>query len=158
MADAIRLIKRTGPGCLLAKTDIKSAFRIIPIHQNDHTLLGMKWRRLYYSDRCMPMGCSSSCKIFETFSTAIEWIARHKLNINKLLHFLDDFLFLSSTRTQCQGDLDRFLIFCSHLGIPIAPEKNCGSATTLTFAGIELDSIKSEAHLPKDKIAKCVQS
>ena len=157
VTDAIRIIKRAGPGCFLAKTDIKSAFRIIPIHQNDHPLLGMKWRGLYYYDRCMPMGCSSSCKTFETFSTAIEWIARHKLNIDKILHLLDDFLFISSTRTQCQDDLDRFLILCSHLGIPIAPEKTCGPATTLTFAGIELDSIKSEARLPKDKIAKCVQ-
>ena len=53
--------------------------------------------------------------------------------------------------------MDRFLILCNNLGIPIAPEKTCGPATTLTFAGIELDSIKSEARLPKDKIAKCVQ-
>ncbi len=31
-------------------------------------------------------------------------------------------------------------------------------ATTLTFAGIELDSISSEARLPQDKIVKCVES
>ena len=93
VADAIKLIKRAGPGCYLAKTDIKSAFRIIPIHPNDYPLLGMKWRGLYYYDRCMPMGCSSSCKTFETFSTAIEWIARHKLKIDELLHLLDDFFF-----------------------------------------------------------------
>ena len=29
--DAIRLIKSLGKGCFLAKTDIKSAFRIIPV-------------------------------------------------------------------------------------------------------------------------------
>ena len=29
--DAIRFIKQVGPGCFLAKTDIKNAFRIIPI-------------------------------------------------------------------------------------------------------------------------------
>lgn len=44
------------------------------------------------------------------------------------------------------------------LGIPIAPEKTCGPATTLTFAGIELDPIKCEARLPRDKIEKCVQT
>ena len=41
VSDAIKLIKRAGPGCYLAKTDIKSAFRIIPIHPNDYPLLGM---------------------------------------------------------------------------------------------------------------------
>ena len=29
--DAIRLIKSVGKGCFLAKADIKSAFRIIPV-------------------------------------------------------------------------------------------------------------------------------
>ena len=36
----------------------------------------------------------------------------------------------------------------------MAPEKTCGPATTLSFAGIELDSICSEARLPIDKIHK----
>ena len=97
VADTIRLIKGAGTGCFLAKTDIKSAFRIIPIHPSDYPLLGMKWRGLYYYDHCMPMGCSSYCKTFEEFSTAIEWIARHKLEVEELLHLLDDFLFVSAT-------------------------------------------------------------
>ncbi len=75
VADAICLIKCAGPGCFMAKTDIKSAFRIIPIHPSARPLLGMEWRGLYYYDRCIPMGCSSSCKTFEIFSTSIEWIA-----------------------------------------------------------------------------------
>ena len=158
VADAIRLIKRAGPGCFLAKTDIKSAFRIIPIHPSDYPLLGIKWRGLYYYDRCMPMGCSSSCKTFEAFSTAIEWIARHKLEVDELLHLLDDFLFVSATYIQCQSNLNRFICLCNQLGIPIAPDKTCGPSTTLTFAGIELDSIKSEARLPQEKILKCVET
>lgn len=154
--DAIRLMKLSGPGCFLAKTDIKSAFRIIPIRPEDYHLLGMRWRGLYYYDRCMPMGCSSSCKTFETFSTAVEWIARQKLNIDKIIHLLDDFLIISSTKAHCQAQLELFLCLCDHLGIPMAPEKTCGPATTLSFAGIELDSIKFEARLPHDKIVKCV--
>ena len=62
--DAIVFVKRLGVGCYLAKTDIKSAFRIIPIHPGDYPLLGMKWQGNYYFDRCLPMGCRSSCAIF----------------------------------------------------------------------------------------------
>ena len=40
--DAIHLIKLAGPGCFLAKTDIKNAFRIIPINPCDYRLLGIK--------------------------------------------------------------------------------------------------------------------
>jgi hypothetical protein len=56
--DAIRFIKLNGPGCFLAKTDIKNAFHIIPIHPDDYPTLGIKWKGAYYYDRCMPMGCS----------------------------------------------------------------------------------------------------
>ena len=152
--DAIQFMKLAGPGCFLAKTDIKNAFRIIPISPDDYNLLGMQWRGLYYYDRCMPMGCSSSCLTFETFSTSVEWIARKKLNIAHILHLLDDFLIVAASAKLCQDQLDLFLNLCSYLGIPMAPEKTCGPATTLSFAGIELDSICSEARLPLDKIHK----
>ena len=103
------------------------------------------------------LGCSSSCLTFETFSSAVEWIARKKLNINHILHLLDDFLLVASSAKSCQDQLDLFLSLCSYLGIPMSPEKTCGPATTLTFAGIELDSILSEARLPLDKIQKSTQ-
>ena len=41
VGDAIKLLKWLGPSCFMAKTDVKSAFPIIPIHPAD--LLGMKW-------------------------------------------------------------------------------------------------------------------
>lgn len=153
--DAIAFIKQAGPGCFLAKTDIQSAFRIIPINPKDYHLLGMKWNGLYFYDRCMPMGCSSSCRTFETLSTAVEWIARHKLNLNFILHLLDDFLIIGPSYEACSKYLHLFLQLCSYLGIPMAPEKTVGPSTTLSFAGIELDSLSMEARLPHDKIHKC---
>lgn len=152
---AIQLIKKAGQGSFLAKTDIKNAFRIIPIHPDDYGLLGMQWRGLYYYDRCMPMGCSSSCLTFETFSTAVEWVAHHRLKIDYIMHLLDDFFLVAPSAQLCQKQLDLFLSLCSYLGIPMAPEKTCGPATTMSFAGIELDSILLEARLPLEKIEKC---
>ena len=92
--DAIRFIKKAGHGCFLAKTDIQSVFRIIPINPKDYHLLGMKWDSLYYYDRSMPLACSSSCRTFEILRTAVEWIARHRLRIEFILHLLDDFLII----------------------------------------------------------------
>ena len=64
------------------------------------------------------MGCSSSCRIFETFSTAIEWIAWEKLRIDKLLHLFDEFLFVASTYSACQTHLQLFIALCDLLGYP----------------------------------------
>lgn len=156
--DAIQIIKRLGLGCALAKTDVRSAFRIIPVHPNDYQLLGMQWRGQYYVDRCLPMGCASSCKTFEALSTAMEWVARNKLAIPNIIHILDDFLILEKSHEACAASLHRFLHFCEDIGVPMAPEKTEGPNQVLTFAGIELDCLNLEARLPMEKVDKTLKA
>ena len=115
-------------------------------------------RDRYCYDRCMPMGCSSSCKTFETFSSALEWIAQNKLHIRHILHLLDDFLIIAPSYQLCQAQLSLFVDLCSYLGVPIAPEKTRGPSTTPCFAGVELDSVFFEARLPVEEITKCLSS
>ena len=118
--DAVRLIKAIGQGCFLAKTDIKSAFHIIPVAPCDFLLLGIEWQGKLYFDKCLPMGCSSSCNIFESFSTALEWIAKYRLHASSVIHILHDFLFIGHSEAKCQVDLDNFLCVCRRIGVPIA--------------------------------------
>ena len=140
----------------MAKTEIKSAFRILTINPQDYHLLGIKWSGQDY-DKCMPMGCSSSCKTFEAFSTAVEWIAQDKLGIANHIHLLEDFLLIQTTESQCSRSLGLFLELCDFLGFPMAPEKTFGPSTILTFAGVELDTIHCESRLPEEKLLKCKQ-
>ena len=109
MENAINLIKLAGPHCFLAKSEVKNAFRLVPIRSEDYDLLEINWQGEYYYDRCMPMGCSSSCKTFEMFSTALEWVAQNKLHIPYILHLLDSFLIISPSNESCQHQLDTFL-------------------------------------------------
>ena len=47
---------RAGRGALLAKIDIKSAYRIVGVHPEDHLLLGMLWDEELYVDTALPFG------------------------------------------------------------------------------------------------------
>lgn len=157
--DAISIILALGPKCALAKTDVSNAFRIIPIHPDDHELLGIKWKGNFYFDRCLPMGCSSSCAIFEMFSSALQWMAQTKCNIKHMVHVLDDFLIITpSDFALCNQSLKMFIQLCNTLGVPIKDEKTEYANTTMTFLGIELDTIAMEARLPSDKIKKIFAS
>ena len=120
--DAVSHLVSLGPGTFMAKTDIDSAFRIIPIHPLDHELLGFTFLDKYYFDTCLPMGASSSCAILERFSTAIHWIAFTHLKVQHMVHILDDFLILG-TQNSCHRNLTDFLQFCSKIGIPIKWKK-----------------------------------
>lgn len=156
---AISLIQKWGTGALLAKTDIESAFRIIPVHPKDHELLGMQIDNSFYYDKCLPMGCATSCNIFERFSTALHWILEQVFNASGVVHVLDDFLFVGPPSSQkCNEDLQKFLSLCNQSGVPIKESKTVNPTTCLVFLGIELDTCLRVARLPQDKIHKIRES
>ena len=101
--DAVSIINEIEAGCFMAKTDVKSALRIIPIHPSDYSMLGMKWQNPILIYRCLPMGCSSSCAIFEACSTALEWLAMTCFGASGVLHILGDLLFIADCQKNCQS-------------------------------------------------------
>ena len=62
--DAINKILELGPNTLMAKIDIKSAFRLLPVHPADRHLLAMEWRNKIFIDTCLPFGLRSAPKLF----------------------------------------------------------------------------------------------
>lgn len=144
-----------GKGALIAKVDIQEAFRIIPIAPGDRYLLGFKFNNQFYFDKCLPMGCRTSCAIFESFSKALQWIAIHKLNITHISHILDDFIIMGPPNSDMTSlQLNAFLQMCSSCNIPIKHSKTVLPSTCVTVHGIEVDTIAMQARLPRDKLQK----
>jgi hypothetical protein len=152
LQDAINFIQASKQPAWFAKSDIADAFRIVPVHPDNYNLLGFSFQNHYYYDRMLSMGSAQSCNIFEQFSDAIQWILKHKYGIVNVVKVLDDFLFIEPTSERCQQDLHTFLQLCDDIGIPVAPHKTEGPTTTITFLGIELDSIAMQARLPISKL------
>ena len=150
--DAITKIIETGPNTVLAKVDIKHAFRLLPIHPADRHLLAMEWKDQVYVDTCLPFGLRSAPKLFNILADLLTWITTQR-GVSFSMHYLDDFLLLGpSDSPTCQRNLDTFMQVCSELGIPLATEKLEGPSTSLTFLGILIDTHRMEARLPKDKL------
>ena len=86
----------------------------------------------------------------------MEWIVREKLYIDQILHLLDDFLIVSPSHDLCKQQLDLFLMLCHYLSLFLWHQKKQlpGASSTISFAGIELDSVLMEARLPPDKLVK----
>ena len=64
---------RLGQVALLAKLDIKSAYRLVPVHPDDRPLLGIQWKGGTYVDGMLPFGLRSAPKIFTAVADALEW-------------------------------------------------------------------------------------
>ena len=88
---AIQHIQQLGQGTLLAKIDVKSAFRLLPVHPADRHLLAMRWDHNIYIDACLPFGLRSAPKLFNVLADLLSWILTQK-QVSPVLHYLDDFL------------------------------------------------------------------
>ena len=82
----LSLLSQFGRGALLAKTDIKDAFHIIPIHPSCYHLFSFTWASSFFYDRCLAMGCAESCRIFKCLSCALQWILQSRGNV-AVTHF-----------------------------------------------------------------------
>ena len=65
IAEAFRLIHAAGgAGALLAKVDIKAAFKLIPVKPDQWRLLGFQWQGQFYFQVALSLGSRSSPRIF----------------------------------------------------------------------------------------------
>ena len=91
-----------------AKTDVSSAFRLIPLKRSSWWVLIMMVRhpvtgeKLYFVDKCLPFGASISCAIFQDFSDALKHIGEYKAKVVMAINnYFDDFLFITVTTREC---------------------------------------------------------
>ena len=111
--NATQFIKVLGHGTLLIKIDLKSAYRIVPIHLDDRHLFGIEWNGQVFIDQALPFGLRSAPKLFTAVADAIGWALAHT-GIPLHLHYLDDFLFLSpptATQYRTSRSWPRFSVF-----------------------------------------------
>ena len=124
-----------GQGAQLAKIDIKSAYRLVPVHPGQRKWLGMQWRGKVYVDGMLPFGLRSAPKLFNAVADAIEWCVA-KQGVQHVYHYLDDFIVLGSPGTEeCSAYLGILQCVCQELGVPLAPEKQDGPAEVAYILG-----------------------
>ena len=147
-----------GQGALLAKIDIKSAYRLVPVHPDDRHLLGFEWGGMYYVDAMLPFGLRSAPKIFTAVADALEWVIRSR-GVDIIDHYLDDFIVMGPPSSPCCSQaLETMLQTCADLGVPIAADKLEGPTSCLTFLGIEIDTRAGTLRLPSDKLDRILAS
>ena len=117
------------------KTDLSSAFRVLPLKKGCWYLLIMKakdpdtGKMWYFVDKCLPFGSSISCALFQCFSDALTHILNydtHKVRLTVFLpvtNYLDVFLFLPLMLLGCNQLITHFIVLCEKIGVPIAEDK-----------------------------------
>ena len=147
--DAIRLVQKHGPRCKLRKRDLKDAFRKIPISPLDYWLFVFEWKGTLYIDIFLPFGLRTAPFIFNLFGEGLHWILESFGR--DLVHYLDDFLLFNDPDPEFFGNLASYLGLAENL-------KKRKDGWVVDFTGIELDSNRMIARLPKDKHTRAIAS
>ena len=137
---------RLGVGALLAKADIESAYRLIPVHPEDRPLQAVQWQEQIFVDPMLPFGLRTAPKIFNAVADTLHWHLQQG-GIQYLYHYL--IIVDPPQSSQCQQDLTLLQRECGRLSVPIAAHKTEGPSTCLVFLGIEID-----LRLPEDKLGR----
>jgi hypothetical protein len=136
--DAIEIVRQVGRGCFMSKVDIKAAYHCIPVRPADWSVLGMRWEQKYYFHKTLPFGLTTSCHLWERYSSAAEWILRAEGGVQHITHYVDDFFIADSSKALLEADLavvDRLFL---RLGLPVSVRLD--PTTTIIFLGFEIDS------------------
>ena len=124
----LSLVLEAGKGSTLVKADIKESYRMLPIDPEDQGLLGIQWE--FYTDKALPFGLRTAPKIFTAVADALQWILSNK-GIKNLLHYLDDFIFVSKSKEDAMANKQILLHTFPKLRVPLEPSKLEGPATCL---------------------------
>jgi len=156
--DVAKHVLDLGPGTRMVKVDIRSAYRHVPVHTDDHPLLGMQWRGHIYVDKALPFGLRSAPKIINSIADALEWVIKSR-GVARVDHYLDDFITVGdASQDTCAGNLQTILDVCRELGITVAVEKCEGPTCCIIYLGIEIDSVEMEMRLPQEKLARLAET
>ena len=130
----------------LSKTDLSSAFRMLPIRREHWKWLIFKAQNpitretVFFVDKCLPFGASISCSHYQCFSNALKHIIEHMSGRNFMVtNYLDDFLFVETTEEKCNALVRHFLHLCEEICVPVAYNKTEWATDRLIFLGILLD-------------------
>ena len=150
---AVSMIK---PGSYLAKVDIKSAYRHIPIHPESQKATGLKWKfqsgqTCYMYDTRLPFGARASPTIFHRISQSIKRMMANR-GFTSIVAYQDDFLLVAETHQECYNMWTKLIELLLELGFDISSEKLVAPSTSLVFLGIVINTVKCELSLPVDKL------
>ena len=90
---AVKDLKLSGKGSLMAKLNLKDAFRHIPISPEDWHHMGFSWHHQLYYCIILMFGLHSAPYIFNLFAEALHWIIQRHVP-SRLRHYLDDFFLI----------------------------------------------------------------
>ena len=153
--DALRILASYGPHSKMAKVDVKSAYRLLPMRTEDFKYLGFHIEGKLFIEKMAPMGARGSARQWEAFGHIWEWLIKQQKHFKgATIRYLDDLMVITPPEdNNSHRALEIVENLCEDIGLPLATEKTVPPTTQITFLGITIDSSSQTISVPEGKVA-----
>ena len=148
--DAVELILKHGPGCVLFSIDLSRAYRQLRTDPLDWPLLGLHWGDHTFLDIAIPFGLPWGAMACTRMSNGIQFIM-HEEGYD-VLPYIDDFLGVAPSLEAAQAAFTRLRTLLAELGVTEACAKAISPTLCLPWIGVEFDTQAMEIRMPQEKI------
>jgi hypothetical protein len=132
-------VREAGKGALMNKDDTESAYKLVPVRQEDWRLQGIRWQGQYYIEPKLIFGSSASVPTYDSLSLTVSDLAitASQVPARCIFRTLDDEVSVAPAASTWAQDFSRaYKAICAELNIPLAPPcPNREKAFTLQTAG-----------------------
>ena len=143
----------------MAKVELKSAYRQVPLSQRSQSVAGLCWRfegdnhDTYLVDTRLPFGASLSVGIFHRVTQSVCRILR-RMGIEAIICFIDDFFISANNIADARRAMQLLIHTLVSLGFAISWDKCVSPTTRLTFLGVTIDTAAGTLSIPMDKLTE----
>jgi Reverse transcriptase (RNA-dependent DNA polymerase) len=147
--DAVAL---STPGCWYGKLDLSNCFLSFPLHPDVRQFFVFELDGQLYQFNRMPFGLSTAPRV----CTQLLSVIAHELTQNgaRFVRYLDDFLFVASSREQLTSILLAAQSTFAAFGLVVNPDKTEGPLQRISFLGIQLDSLACTLSCTTERVAE----
>lgn len=145
------------PSCFMTSIDLKDAYYSIPVAPAHHKYLKFVWRDQLLAFTCLPMGLTSSPRVFTKVLKPVFSTLRSRFGLT-CLGYIDDSLYIADSYLECEEATLHAVNLLSKLGFIIHPDKSVFSPSQrIEFLGFILDSTNMTVSLTTKKREKIAQ-
>ena len=154
--EVIRLALELGTSMTGSHMDVNSAFRNLPVNEQDLPVLAFTLNGKIYINTTVPFGAASSCKIFKQVAMLIEWIVKYHTDCQHMSHYLDDFPLLRHSYDDSLLFMEQFRMILDEIGLLLSERKMIGPCVILEYLGMLLDFLNQCMGIQMEKRKHCL--
>lgn len=150
LEDIRTVMKLLSQGAFMFKIDLKDAYFLIPVHQEDRKFHRVSFQGELFQFTCLPFGLATFPYVFTKVMKPVMGYLRSRGLISSI--YLDDILCIASSADECEANARQTIELLSSLGFIVNKEKSSVSPSMrCEYLGFTVDSMSFALEVPQNK-------